>query len=253
MIDLTYLTQYLDEVLGVVLILILTRIMVYLLQRFIDQVFEEKEDEVRKKLKRGFSLSLYFLSFLLILAHLNLTTWLYPLLTSAGIVGLIIGMSAQASLANIIAGIILFADKPFEVGDIVSIHASGVQHGKVLSIGFRSTRLKSNDGNILVIPNSTVSNSNITNYTSENSLVRVSVPFKIGVKNDLKKTREILLEVGKKYDVKGKAELLNLEVSEKTISFELKVWISDFEMKDVILTELNDEIVERFKGEGIVF
>jgi MscS family membrane protein len=88
-----------------------------------------------------------------------------PLLASAGIFGLAVAMAAQDVLKNFLAGIIIFFDKPIKVGDKVKLPDGRVVF--VEEIGFRSTKFRTLDGNILIIPNSELINQAIENYNEE--------------------------------------------------------------------------------------
>lgn len=81
-------------------------------------------------------------------------------LAGLGVVGLAVSLAAQDSLKNLFATMLLFADKSFAVGDKVVI---GTHEGTVEGVGFRSTRLRTKEDSILIIPNATVAGGNINN------------------------------------------------------------------------------------------
>ena len=96
----------------------------------------------------------------------------YPLtglLASSGLAAMIIGLSLQISLNNIIAGISINIDRPFHIGDWVQI--ASYDEGKVMKIGWRSTRIKTRDQCMVSIPNSDAAESFIKNYTYPNNTV----------------------------------------------------------------------------------
>ncbi len=84
-------------------------------------------------------------------------------LAGLGIGGLAIALAAQDALKNVIAGITLFWDKPFQLEDWVAVAGHS---GEVVEIGLRSTRLKTEQGTVVTIPNSTVADSSIENFSS---------------------------------------------------------------------------------------
>src|SRR5207237_7371420 len=72
------------------------------------------------------------------------------MLTGVSIIGLAVGFAAQETLANFIAGIVIFLDKPFRVGDWIEIENT---FGQVRRVSFRSTRILNLDGEVIVLPN----------------------------------------------------------------------------------------------------
>jgi MscS family membrane protein len=88
------------------------------------------------------------------------------LLATASVGGLVIGLAAQSTIENLIGGMTLFADKPFEVGDSVGF---GEDNGTVEEIGPRSTRIRKLDGTQLTVPNSDIVQARISNFTQRNN------------------------------------------------------------------------------------
>ncbi len=84
------------------------------------------------------------------------------LLATASVGGLVIGLAAQSTIENLIGGMTLFADKPFEVGDFVGF---GEDNGTVEEIGPRSTRIRKLNGTQLTVPNSDIVQARISNFT----------------------------------------------------------------------------------------
>jgi MscS family membrane protein len=88
------------------------------------------------------------------------------LLATASVGGLVIGLAAQSTIENLIGGMTLFADKPFEVGDFVGF---GEDNGTVEEIGPRSTRIRKVNGTQLTVPNSDIVQARISNFTQRNN------------------------------------------------------------------------------------
>ena len=228
--------RYLDDIIIVAIVFSAAKILIHVIHKIIENIYEE--EPLKNQLKTIISAILYFLALTVSLAHLGLTNWLFPLLTSAGIVGIIIGVSAQAPLSNIIAGVIILADKPFELGDYVSIlTVQGTLTGKVLTMGFRSTKLRSFEENIIVIPNSVISTSNIINLSAERKHLRTSVRFKVE-KEELRGTLESLKKIGEEFDKEGTPQILVKEILDG-VMVELRVLIPSVESRDVIISQIN--------------
>ena len=108
-----------------------------------------------------------------------------------GAAGLAIGLALQGSLANFAGGVLILIFRPYKVGDFVS--AAG-ESGVVQRIEIFSTVLTSVDNKTIIIPNGAISNSAITNYSTEETR-RVDIEFGIGYDDDLKKAKLILAEL----------------------------------------------------------
>jgi len=93
------------------------------------------------------------------------------LLAGVGIAGIAISFALKDSLSNIFGGISIIFDKTYKMGDIVRLE--GGESGKILNIGLRSTRIRSWDGEVLIIPNSIMANTKLTNVMQPDLAVRI--------------------------------------------------------------------------------
>jgi len=117
-----------------------------------------------------------------------------PLLAGAGIVGVSLGFAAKETIADILAGIFLIADRPIRIGDRVKIEKIGSHWGgwgDVVDIGLRRTRIKNTDGVYINYPNALLANSVITNFSYQRSPVRVRIRFQVDYDADLNQTKKI--------------------------------------------------------------
>ena len=115
-------------------------------------------------IRRLVQILIYILGFFVILAkafEVNITA----VITSLGIGGLAIALAAQDTLANLIGSFIIYIDKPFNVGDIVEV---GDIRGEVEKIGFRTTRIRTLDRSLLIVPNKKIVDSNLNNISQSN-------------------------------------------------------------------------------------
>ena len=110
-------------------------------------------------------------------------------LAGLGIAGLTIGFAAKDSLSNVMAGFLIFWDKPFHVGDWVTMSD---HYGKVAEITLRTTRVQTRSNTWVVIPNEKVINETLINH-SANGATRVDVPVGIGYGDSIAKARRVLL------------------------------------------------------------
>lgn len=113
------------------------------------------------------------------------------LLGAAGIVGIAVGFASQTSVSNIISGLFLIAEKPFEVDDIITVqNITGI----VLSIDILSVKLRTFDNKYVRIPNETIIKTDVTNITHF-PIRRVDLQVGVAYKEDIGRVREVLLDV----------------------------------------------------------
>ncbi|HPB29880.1 MAG TPA: mechanosensitive ion channel family protein [Candidatus Sumerlaeota bacterium] len=174
---------------------------------------------------------------------------LTPFLGAAGVVGVALGFASQTSLSNVISGIFLIAEKPFEVGDTVTI---GDFTGEVLSIDTLSVKLRSFDNKFVRIPNETIVKSQITNLTRF-PIRRIDLSFGIAYKEDPEHVRRVLMDIVHKNpqcleDPEAIFRIMDFGSSSVNILFAVWVLRGDyFTAKNEIMTE----ILRRFAREGI--
>jgi small-conductance mechanosensitive channel len=120
-----------------------------------------------------------------------------PLLAGAGIVGVSLGFAAKETIADVLSGIFLIADRPIRVGDRVKIEQIG-RHwggwGDIVDIGLRRTRIRNTDGVNVNYPNSVLANSVIKNFSFEPKPVRVRVRFQLDYSADLQLAEKLTIE-----------------------------------------------------------
>ena len=197
---------------------------------------------------------IWFIALMLILSVLEFD--ITPLLAGAGIVGIAIALAAQDILSNFLGGAMIAVDRPFRVGDRIKIDE---YYGDVISVGPRSTRLKTLDNQIVTVPNTKVINSFVINYALPDVMMKVRVNVGVSYGSDVPKVKEVLLglarEVAELYPFVLTAPepiVYFLEFADSSLNFQLIVWCNDYtkiwDTKDAI----NTRIHQRFAEEGIV-
>jgi small-conductance mechanosensitive channel len=180
-----------------------------------------------------------------------------PLLTTLGIGGLAVALAFKDTLANFFSGLYILADRPVRAGDYIKLE--GGPEGYVEGIGWRSTRIRTLPNNIVIIPNSKVSESIITNYFLPER--RMSLLLNIGVSydSDSRKVEKILIEEA----TRAASELEGLLAEpppfvrfipgfgDSSLDFTLICQVREFVDQYYVQHELRHRIFERFKKEGI--
>lgn len=147
-------------------------------------------------------------------------------LAGIGVVGIAVGFAAQDSLANIIAGFLIFIDKPFQVGDWITVSD---RYGMVTEITMRTTRIRSNQNTYIVLPNKTIIDAVLVNH-SKHGATRVDVPIGIAYKENILAARDVVLAAVR--DIEGVAseprpDLVVTELGSSSVNMNVRVWIDE--------------------------
>jgi len=186
---------------------------------------------------------------IVVLDHLDYS--ISSLVAALGVSSLAVGLAAKDSLANMISGFIIMVDRPFRVGDRIDV---GGRVGEVTDIGLRSTKIRTLDNTIVILPNSRLVDDVVLNYAyPENSIKHY---YKIGVEygSDIGKVREVLLEIAS-----GIPEIMDepapgvyfTDHADSSLEFHLLYWINDYTKRWTVLDKVNTAVNRRFAEEGI--
>ncbi|MBL0735590.1 mechanosensitive ion channel [Flavobacterium sp. GN10] len=140
-----------------------------------------------------------------------------------GAMGLAVGLSLQGSLSNFAGGMLIIVFKPFKVGD--TIEAQGVI-ATVLEIQIFVTKMLTANNQTVFVPNGSLSNGNIINYSMQGER-RADLTFAISYDSDIKKAKEILLDVlnkNPKVLKKPAPEVFVKNLSASSIDFAVRPW-----------------------------
>jgi small-conductance mechanosensitive channel len=211
------------------------------------------DDRLVELLELVVKYAVWFAALMAILSifEINIT----PFLAGAGIAGLAVALAAQDIISNFFGGAIITIDKPFKIGDRIKVDQ---YYGDVVSIGPRSTRLKTLDYQIVTIPNNKITTNIIINYAEPDQKIRIIIPVSVAYGSDPKKVKEILLEIAQN-TIKTTEYLLEepapkaffLEFQDSSLKFILYVWARKYNLPDEVKDTINTQIAERFAAEGI--
>lgn len=202
----------------------------------------------------------YLITILIVLNQWGLEVT--ALIAALGIGGIAIAFAAQETVANIIGGFIILTDKPFFVGDRIALpeaiipisESTDTRWGDVVSIGLRTTRIKTPDNLIVAVPNAELLKKEIFNYTTMDHKVRLKIDFGISYESDLDRAKKIMAEECLKLDDVLKhpePTVLVLRFGQSAIDLRLRPWIKDAKKMDEITSEILQCIKKRFNAEGI--
>lgn len=184
-------TEYGPKIIGAILIYIIGSWVIKKITGVLRKVMMKKEydEALQKFLLNLVSWALKIFLIIMVIGKLGVETTSFAAILAAA--GLAIGLALQGSLANFAGGVLLIIFKPFKIGDL--IEAQGVT-GVVKEIEIFTTQLVTPDNKLAIVPNGAMGNGNIVNYTAEGQ-IRVDTMVGIGYDEDMKKAKEVLLEV----------------------------------------------------------
>lgn len=173
-----------------------------------------------------------------------------PLLAGLGVVGIAVAFALQSTLGNVLSGIGLVLDKNFQVGDVIEIEPG--KSGTVVDIGFRSTKIKTPDNEILVIPNGQLANMTFKNFMQPDVSLRVTFNASVAYGSDPDKVKKIIMEQLKKIkSVKILKEpepfVLFSEMGDFALKFSLYFWVESPKDRFMVKDELNTLVYNALK------
>ena len=147
-------------------------------------------------------------------------------LAGIGVVGIAVGFAAQETIANMIAGFLIFWDRPFKVGDFITTQE---KYGEVREITMRTTRIRTMENTYVVIPNKQIIGDMLVNHSLYGA-VRVNVPVGIAYKERIAEARDVLLPAAR--SVAGVLEtpapqVVVCELGDSSVNLEVRVWTDD--------------------------
>lgn len=182
--------------------------------------------------------------------QINLT----PLLASAGLAGLIVGLAAKDTLGNFFGGISVFLDRPFKPGDYIVLNSG--ERGKVVDIGLRSTRILTRDDVLISVPNSVIVSTKIVNESAPDPRMRVRIKVSVAYTSDVDEIEAVLLEVASANPLvlsEPEPRVRFRAFGDSSLNFELLCWTAYPKDKGRLIHELNSAVFKEFNRAGIIF
>ena len=184
--------QILEKLITITLIIIIASVSVKLCNKLVDYIMltkenankkfkiksnEKRSETLHKLIRRAIRYTIYFIAFFQILSTLGINTT--SIVASAGIASVAIGFGAQSLVKDIISGFFIILEGQFDVGDEVKLYnqAAFIAGGSVMSLGLRSTKIRSGNGEIYFIPNGSINQ--VINYSLTYNLAEVKFSIQI--------------------------------------------------------------------------
>ena len=242
-------TQFGLKLIGALLLLIVGH---KIIKFIIKKIKESKPMQKFDKDIKGFAVSALSITLNVLLAISAIAICGVPMasiIAALGTAGLAVGLSLQGSLSNFAGGIVILIFKPFHVGNYIDI---GTHAGTVEEIGIFYTKIITLDNREVVIPNSVISNTSLTNVTAKKER-RVDLTFSVSYLSDTEKVKKVALNV-----IKAHADILEdpaptvrmMDRADSSLDFTVRAWCKTEHYWDVYF-DLNEQIKKAFDENDI--
>ena len=193
-----------------------SRLLRSLVLRFLLKMTNSKS--IARLLSTLASLTVIFIGLFVALGVLQLDKTVTSLLAGAGVVGIALAFAFQDLAANLIAGVYLSFQRPFVIGDLIETQDT---FGAVDAIDLRTTRIRTLDGQIVLIPNKEIFENKLTNF-SKTGVRRVTLSVGVSYGENLESVREIAKEAVSALDLRRTEESFGAS----SIDFIVRFWIN---------------------------
>ncbi len=211
------------------------------------RLFGRIDASVRTFIKSFVSIALKIVLILTVAAYLGLP--MTNMIAVLGSAGLALGLALQGSLSNLAGGLMILIFKPFRVGDFIE---SGSDAGTVEAISILYTELRTTDNCRIVIPNGTISNAVVKDYSAEETR-RVDLDFSVGYRSDIDQVKKLLSDLAAAHELilKDPAPVVYLKNhGDSALVFTFRAWVKTEDYWTVYF-DMNECVKKAFDAYGI--
>ncbi len=173
-----------------------------------------------------------------------------PMITTAGVTAAVIGFALQSTIANLFSGIVLNTDRALGVGDWVQV---GQRTGRIQQIRWRSTVLRTADGDTVIIPNSQLTTQEVYNYSRPSTRHRHWIKQPFHARHPPNDVRKVLVEAARGAPgvlADPGPDAFPIEVSDGAVIYALRIWIDDYARKNDVEGEVRTRVWYAAKRAG---
>jgi len=228
------------------------------LNRIVGKTETKLDDMLVPIVRKALRITIAIIAILLISEHI-LGANVKSLLLSAGVGGIAIALAAKDTIANFFGSVTIFADRPFQMGELVRING---HFGPVEEVGFRSTRVRTLDGHLVTVPNSVITNSIVENVGRRPFIRRTSditITYDSGhtkAKRAVEIIKQVLAEVPEVNTDSDKPPRVYFnKFNDWSLNIYMSYWVTpaDYWLYHEVNQRVNLEIMKRFEAEQIEF
>jgi MscS family membrane protein len=240
-----------------ILFVIIWRLIGFTLDWCRDHVTPEDEDqEARREKTLPLIRRVLHIIWIVIVFTMALSFWnvnVTAFIAIIGIGGLALSLAAQDVINDFINGFLIWLDRPFRIGDRIEIQGKETW-GDVTDIGARTTRIRTRENVMAIVPNSVIGKNQVINFTYPDPTFRTEIEFQLDYKEDLNKVRRVVVEAVR--SVEGVIEdepvdALFRDFGRSTIIFQVRWWIDSYNDTFLITDEVNSAILDSLREAGI--
>lgn len=237
----------------------LVDIIEYYLQRWTDKTQTKMDDMLVPVIRKSLRITIAIIAALFIAETILGAEQIKTVLLSAGVGGIAIALAAKDTIANFFGSVTIFADRPFQVDELVKI---GEHLGSVEQVGFRSTKIRTLQGHLVTVPNSVIVNSAVENvgrrpYIRRKSNITITYDSgQRGAERAVQIIKEVLSNVPEiNTDPKYPPRIYFSDFNDWSLNIYMSYWIKppDYWLYQEVNERVNIEIMKRFEAEKIEF
>ncbi len=211
----------------------------------------ELDEQLMPFFRRIAMIILWLIGLITLLGHFDVDV--SAMVTTLGIGSLAIALAAQEALSDTISGFIIMIDRPFRLGDRIEIQDLGTW-GDVVDIGLRSSRIRTRDNRMVIVPNSVIGKSLVVNYSYPDTQYRIQIHIGIGYGADIDTARQIMINAVE--SVEGvlpdkPVEALFLEFGDSALIFRVRWWLDSYSDTRRMFDKVNSVIYNELNAAGI--
>ena len=210
------------------------------------------EGQIRKGVEAGRRLVHYGIMTLGLAASLHvLGVNLAALFAAGAVLAVAVGFAMQNIAQNFVSGVILLMERSIQPGDVLEVEGEVV---RVVDMRIRSTVVRTRDEEEIIVPNATLVQSSVKNFTLRDNQLRLRVPVGVTYGSDMRRVREVLEEAGRSFRdrVPGREPVVLLKAfGNSSVDWEVSVWTDEPWRALVIRSELHEAIWWALEEAGI--
>lgn len=231
---------------------VVLRLSIKLFEWYALEVAPNTQTELDEQLIPFFSrvaqIILTIIGLIILLSHFSVDV--SALVTTLGVGSLAFALAAQAALSDTISGFIIMVDRPFRIGDRIELLDLDTW-GDVVDIGLRSSRIRTRDNRMVIVPNSVIGKSLIVNHSFPDEQYRLQVHVGVAYGTDIHHARQVLVDAVSQVEGIEKergVDALFLEFGDSALVFRVRWWLDSYvdtrRMFDKVNTAIYDELNE---------
>ena len=204
--------------------------------------------------KRSAAVSAMVLGALMIMGQLGIQ--IAPILAGLGIGGIAVALALQSTLANFFSGVSILSDGTLQVGDLVELE-DGLRSW-VMEIGWRATKIRTIDNNVIIVPNSKLAETQTINYNYGTEQIDAIVLYGVAYFTDLRRCREVTHEIAKAVIEKTEGAIKSFDpvvvftgFGDSNIDVRVVMRARDWQARWNLVNNFVMDVMERYEQEGL--